>query len=241
MRVVVILLLMLLALPPAADAAGARRFDVTKPVRGQYERTSRQTTVRPPLLPRSPGSGVLQSYVNGALGISLTHPSDWEAEESNNAFWLELSDDEQALISERASAMLVTVYDIPYKRDYTPKEIDKRYRSNVSLNSVGLSWSWFMKSYRLLGSTGATLFGHPGRRFEYLGFVGPEQYRVSHILMSFNEKLYEVRYRSAPETFEKDLPAFEEMLETLSLAEPTPPLTDAQDRRRKRASARIKR
>lgn len=180
----------------------------------------------------------MRSYINETLGISLNHPSTWAVKESKNSFWLEPISTEEALTMQRDSAILVTVYDIPYKRDYSLKEINKRYKSNVSLNATGLSWSWYMKSYRLLDSGDATLFGKPGRYFDSTGDVGGDKYRVLHTAASFDKKLFEVRYRSHPDTFEKDLPAFQEMLATLSLGTPESIPSSARDRRRERAARR---
>ncbi len=107
------------------------------------------------------------------------------------------------------------VYEIPQKRDYSLKELNRRYRNNVALNASGLSYSWFMRSFRTIESGDAKLLGHPARRFQYQGYIGADTYRVMQVVTSFDKKLFDVRYRSDPSIYVKDSPIFEAIFKSL--------------------------
>lgn len=188
-----------------------------KPTRGGYSLHSREPSARVPVS-LSTQSRAMVEYANADTGISLTHPDDWEVTEGRSAFWLKPNWD-LAQAGVRDSEILVMVYDIPYERDYSIKELNRRYRNNVALNASGLSYSWFMRSFRTIESGDAKLLGHPARRFQYQGYVGGDQYRVMQIVTSFDHKLYDIRYRSHPSTYVKDSEIFTEIFKSLKLME----------------------
>lgn len=215
MHTLTILSVLSLLVPFAAEARVIPGAE--KPTRGAYASHSDQTSSRPFVL-ASTGSVTMQTYTSTALGITVTHPSDWEAEEGRNSFWLNPTSD-LAKAGRRNTEILVMAYDIPGDRDYSIKELNRRYRNNVALNAGGLSYSWFMRSFRFIESGDAKLLGHPARRFQYQGTVGSDTYRVMQIVTSFDGKLFDVRYRSDPSIYVKESETFEAIFKSLKIAD----------------------
>lgn len=217
MRAIAVLTVLALITPFAADA---RMIEgASKPTRNSFVNNSDAPSSRSSSSARSStGSVVMKTYVSEELGLSLEHPSDWEVKEGDNAFWLVPTTD-LARAGRRNTEILVMVYEIPQKRDYSIKELNRRYRNNVALNASGLSYSWFMRSFRSIESGDAKLLGHPARRFQYQGYIGADTYRVMQVVTSFDHKLFDVRYRSDPSIYVKDSPIFEAVFKSLKPVE----------------------
>lgn len=230
-RMKYLLLTIAFLLPISADAAVLK--GVTKRSRGNYE-TSSAVPEKKGFNARKKDVKVTQkTYKHRSTGIGFSHPSDWKVEEEGEWFGMMPVYDGVSEKTKRTSMISAWTEAAANKKDMTVEDIEKFFTNKTTLASENLLVDWYVPSFKLLSSEDATLFGKPAKKFTYTGEIASVKQTFVRYLTSFDQKLFTVSYRSAPETFETDLPVFEKFLKSLSLKKPAEKAVKSKGRTRK--------
>lgn len=186
---------------------------VQRQLPGQYQNVAQPSTT---IHKSSSSSAVTQNVERSlSLNIRFSYPSNWDILDSMTFLALWPHDNGMSAKTDN-SAIRIDAESLRTAADYTDVQLDNYFKSFVTIaNQSSPLIDYYVPSFHLINESGATLLGHHARMYTYTGDVRSVHQKMTLVLATMNQKLYEVYYHSSPETFDKGRPVFDAVLKSL--------------------------